>query len=169
MRQMACKLRLWSVNAVLVATVTSDTTINCVCMSSLTDGVSENVVAAGLDDGSIMLWESLDLAPIIKLFDPRWTKPVTSIMFADPISIIAGMADGSILCFSQPRSGTGRKLAPPLFSAKVSSLRMARPRFTEWHTFFSRLFLPYSGQRLVGAFRRNCAKALSAPGYRLCG
>jgi WD40 repeat protein len=80
---MVCKLRLWSVNGALVATVTSDTFINCVAVSSLTNGYSENVVVAGLDDGSIMLWESLDLAPIIKLSDERFPEPVISVHFSD--------------------------------------------------------------------------------------
>ena len=140
---MVCKLRLWSVNATLVATVTSDTYINCkyltwsdngvglrfmlhlgcflfsagtehadrhvwlhfyksacssmhlsghagVTVSSLKNGVSENVVVAGLEDGSIMLWESLDLAPIIKLSDPRFTAPVVSVRFTDATTIITG-------------------------------------------------------------------------------
>ena len=118
---MVCRLRLWSVNASLIATVTSDTFINCVAVSSLTNGYSENVVVGGLDDGSVMLWESLDLAPIIKLSDPRFPAPVVSVHFSDEdaTTLVTGMQDGSVICWSQPRSG--RRL--PYFSGRGSSTK----------------------------------------------
>jgi len=114
---MVSKLRLWSVNGELVATVTSDTFINCVTISSMTNGVSDNVVVAGMDDGSVMLWESLDLHPIIKLSDDRFPAPVVAVHFSDDsaTTLITGMQDGSILCWSQPQSN--RKL--PVFTPRA--------------------------------------------------
>ena len=132
---MLCKLRLWSVNATLVATVTSDTYINCVTVSSLKNGVSENVVVAGLEDGSIMLWESLDLAPIIKLSDPRFTAPVVSVRFTDATTIITGTQGASSLATSRDaRLACARPPLPQQCTCLQRLARVAAPlHLSLWH------------------------------------
>lgn len=54
-------IRLWTINGSLVAAQDTKDRVNCVTFSSAPEGVSVNVLAAGMSNGVIRLWSSWDL------------------------------------------------------------------------------------------------------------
>ena len=107
----ASRLHLWSINATLVATGDTDIEITSLLMSSMTDGFNPNIVVTGMEDGSVRIWDMLDLQPLTLLGDPRFISPVTALHLTDDgASLIVGYEDGNINCWHKPSARTERKL-----------------------------------------------------------
>lgn len=57
-------LRLHSINVSLLGSITTHQRITAVCFSTASEGVSVNVIATGMEDGSIKFWSTWDLSPV---------------------------------------------------------------------------------------------------------
>lgn len=114
------RMLLWSINGTAVAVGDTAVQITAVCMSSLRDGAVDNMVASGMADGSVRLWASLDLAPLLCLADPLHVSPITAMHLSeDCTSLLVGTEAGTVLCWLKVSSKQERK---PLFGGMLSSL-----------------------------------------------
>ena len=76
--RISSRLLLWTINGDLVAVGETAVPITAVCMSSLHDGFSDNIVATGMADGSVRVWNTLGLEPLLCLADPAYASPITA-------------------------------------------------------------------------------------------
>ncbi|KAK9508246.1 hypothetical protein O3M35_007946 [Rhynocoris fuscipes] len=91
-------LRLHSINATLVGSITTSEQITSLCFSTAPEGISVNVVAAGMSDGSIRLWSTWDLTPVGKISAQGLTQPIICVIYShDSQHLYASTADGQIV------------------------------------------------------------------------
>ncbi|XP_034250095.1 lysosomal-trafficking regulator isoform X2 [Thrips palmi] len=90
-------LSLHTVNAALVGTVNISEQITAVCFSTAPEGLSVNVIATGLFNGSIRLWSSWDLSPVREISSPGLTYPIISLTYSqDSQHLYASSSDGVV-------------------------------------------------------------------------
>ncbi|CAL1538068.1 unnamed protein product [Lymnaea stagnalis] len=94
----SCSLQLHTINAAHVATQEVSDIIHCLAYSSAPEGRSVNVVAGGMETGSIRLWSSWDLSPLRDLTkDSSNLAPIISLTFSvDSQYLLASAADGVV-------------------------------------------------------------------------
>ncbi|XP_073990723.1 lysosomal-trafficking regulator mauve isoform X4 [Rhodnius prolixus] len=91
-------MRLHTINASLVGSLTTSEQITSVCFSTAPEGISVNVVAAGMSDGSIRLWSTWDLTPVGKISAHGLTQPIICVTFShDSQHLYASTAEGQIV------------------------------------------------------------------------
>lgn len=90
-------LTLHTVNADFVGTVNTHEQITAVCFSSAPEGLSVNVIATGLFNGTIRLWSSWDLSPVREISSPGLTYPIISVTYSqDSQHLYASSSDGVV-------------------------------------------------------------------------
>uniref|UniRef100_A0A1B6DVR8 Lysosomal-trafficking regulator n=1 Tax=Clastoptera arizonana TaxID=38151 RepID=A0A1B6DVR8_9HEMI len=90
-------VRVHSINVVLVGSFTTREQITSVCFSMAPEGVSVNVVATGMADGTIRLWSSWDLAPVGNIIASP-LHPVISLTYShDSQHLYATLSNGSVI------------------------------------------------------------------------
>nr|CAD7196152.1 unnamed protein product [Timema douglasi] len=77
-RETGSILRLHTINTVPVGEVASKETITALCFSSAPEGVSVNVMAAGLDTGAIRLYSTWNLAVVREIASSILHQPIIS-------------------------------------------------------------------------------------------
>ncbi|GFG30500.1 hypothetical protein Cfor_08123, partial [Coptotermes formosanus] len=102
-------LSLYSINAVLVGTVATRESITALCFSGAPEGVSVNIIAAGLANGAIRLWSTWDLSPVREITTSFISRPIISLTYSqDAQHLYASAADGSVVIW-EGGGGTGSK------------------------------------------------------------
>uniref|UniRef100_F6ZSL1 Uncharacterized protein n=4 Tax=Ciona intestinalis TaxID=7719 RepID=F6ZSL1_CIOIN len=74
-------IRLWTINGSLVAAQDCKLRVRCVAFSSAPEGTSVNVLAGGLENGTVRLWSSWDLAHVRDVTTQSVHNPIVSIAF----------------------------------------------------------------------------------------
>lgn len=70
------KISVRTINGVLVGQVSVVEKVCCLCYSNAPEGISVNVIAAGLETGAIRLFSSWDLKPLILMTPNAPTHPI---------------------------------------------------------------------------------------------
>ncbi|XP_039285549.1 lysosomal-trafficking regulator [Nilaparvata lugens] len=87
-------LRLHSINAAFLGSVTTPNRITAVCFSNAHEGVSINVIATGMQDGSVRLWSTWDLSPVCEITSPSLTQPIVSLTYSHDSQHLYASAGG---------------------------------------------------------------------------
>jgi len=97
------RLHLWNINGeVLVEPVTSPDKVTCAIFTSGMEGVVQNMVVTGLENGNIKFWSSWDLTALMTI-TPAHQAPVTALAISkDSTQLISGDASG-VLMFSSSK------------------------------------------------------------------
>lgn len=105
---------LWTVNAKAIGRI-SDVRVNCLAFSSLPDGVAVNVIAAGLDNGMIRMWDTWTLQPLRSMIANSSYEPVTALSFSpwNPLNFFSADKSGNVYLFTSSKDPTTEK--PPVF------------------------------------------------------
>ncbi|XP_055879864.1 lysosomal-trafficking regulator-like isoform X2 [Biomphalaria glabrata] len=93
-----CCIQLHSVNAKLVATQDVGDVVHCLAYSTAPEGRSVNLIAGGLESGTIRLWSSWNLAHLKDLTkDSPILHPIVCLTFsADSQYLLASCSDGTV-------------------------------------------------------------------------
>uniref|UniRef100_H2ZF70 BEACH domain-containing protein n=1 Tax=Ciona savignyi TaxID=51511 RepID=H2ZF70_CIOSA len=75
-------IRLWTINGSLVAAQDCKLQVRCVAFSSAPEGTSVNVVAGGLENGTVRLWSSWDLTHVRDVTTQSVHNPIVSVAFS---------------------------------------------------------------------------------------
>lgn len=90
-------LALHTVNAAFVGVVNISEQITAVCFSTAPEGLSVNVIATGLFNGSIRLWSSWDLTLVREIISPALSYPIISLTYSlDSQHLYASSSDGVV-------------------------------------------------------------------------
>ncbi|XP_069691772.1 lysosomal-trafficking regulator isoform X2 [Periplaneta americana] len=102
-------LRLHTINAVPIGTVATRDSITAICFSGAPEGVSVNVIAAGLASGAIRLWSTWDLSPVREITTSFIARPIISLTYSqDAQHLYASADDGSVVIW-EGGGGSGVK------------------------------------------------------------
>nr|CAD7400993.1 unnamed protein product [Timema cristinae] len=105
-RETGSILRLHTINTLPVGEVTSKETITALCFSSAPEGVSVNVIAAGLDTGAIRLYSTWNLVVVREIASSILHQPIISVTYShDSQHLYAATVDGLVVIWE----GTGAK------------------------------------------------------------
>ncbi|XP_059485723.1 lysosomal-trafficking regulator isoform X2 [Neocloeon triangulifer] len=103
-------LRLYTVNARLVGSISCEEQITALCFSCAQEGLAVNAVAAGLASGEIRLWNAWDLAPLRKITSEYINTSIIDLVFSfDAQHLYATAMDGTVVIWEA--SGTRGKTA----------------------------------------------------------
>ena len=69
-------IRLWTINGSLVAAQDCRVAIRCVTFSNMDEGTSINVVAGGLENGTVRLWSTWDLSVVRDITTNSVRQPI---------------------------------------------------------------------------------------------
>ena len=69
-------IRLWTINGSLVAAQDCRVAIRCVTFSNMDEGTSINVVAGGLENGTVRLWSTWDLSVVRDITSNSVRQPI---------------------------------------------------------------------------------------------
>ncbi|XP_078592182.1 lysosomal-trafficking regulator-like isoform X1 [Branchiostoma floridae x Branchiostoma japonicum] len=107
------ELSLWTINARPVGSVRCLSTIHCVAFSNAPEGISVNVVAAGLQDGSVRLWSTWDLSLVRDIKLEQFNKPIISLTFThDAQHLYVSTIDGTVFALCKKDQTKNKR---PLF------------------------------------------------------
>jgi len=70
-------IRLWTVNGSLAAAQNCKIRVRCVAFSNAPEGLAVNVVAGGLENGTVRLWSGWNLFPVRDIRAPNVNQPIT--------------------------------------------------------------------------------------------
>lgn len=70
------KISVHTINGISVGTVRVVEKVCCICYSNAPEGISVNVIAVGLETGSIRLFSSWDLKPLLLMTPNVPTHPI---------------------------------------------------------------------------------------------
>ncbi|XP_066923807.1 lysosomal-trafficking regulator-like [Clytia hemisphaerica] len=90
-------LYLWTINAKPVGRLKTDSHIRCLAFSTLPDGIAINVVAAGLQNGHIKMWDTWTLNPVRTMIINS-CEPVTALSFSkwNPLHFFSADQRGNV-------------------------------------------------------------------------
>ncbi|XP_066238803.1 lysosomal-trafficking regulator isoform X1 [Saccopteryx leptura] len=112
-------LRLWTVNGDLVGHVHCREIICSVAFSNQPEGVSINVIAGGLENGTIRLWSTWDLKPVREITFPKSNKPIVSLTFScDGHHLYTVNSEGTVIAWCRKDQ---QRLKQPMFCSFLSS------------------------------------------------
>ncbi|KRY19810.1 Lysosomal-trafficking regulator [Trichinella patagoniensis] len=113
------ELILHTVNGRLVGRVHSSVTICSLALSTLSEGVSINCIAAGLQNGVIKIWDRWKLSLIQELRSDEVLRPVISLAYTCNCSqLVALLNDNTIICWDKNADTT--KSATNHFKERLS-------------------------------------------------
>jgi len=93
-------IRLWSVNGEFQAEAKCTERITCIKFSNGMDGVARNILAAGLQNGQVKIWDAWNLSPLRQLEGGHKTA-VTALAFSsDYTQLVSGDDSGLLVCWS---------------------------------------------------------------------
>lgn len=93
-------LRLWSLNGTLIRKVNVPEKILCLEFTNGCEGLARNIVAGGLKNGQIWIWDASDLRLLVKLQGGH-TAPVTAIGFNNDFTqLVSGDEIGFVVSWS---------------------------------------------------------------------
>ncbi|XP_014251875.1 lysosomal-trafficking regulator isoform X2 [Cimex lectularius] len=91
-------LRLHSINAKLIGSLTTEDKITAITISSAPEGLSVNVIATGMIDGVIRLWSTWDLTPVGIITAPVLVQPIICLSYSqDSQHLYASTAEGLVV------------------------------------------------------------------------
>lgn len=75
-------------------------------------------------DGSVCIWDGLDLLPLMELLDAHGSGvPVTALCLRDrATSLLVGLADGTMLCWNKQSPHTARRSGIGSMAVVVASV-----------------------------------------------
>nr|KAF6279925.1 lysosomal trafficking regulator [Myotis myotis] len=112
-------LRLWTVNGDLVGHVHCREVICSVAFSNQPEGVSINVIAGGLENGTVRLWSTWDLKPVREITFPKSNKPIVSLTFScDGHHLYTANSEGTVIAWCRKDQ---QRLKQPMFCSFLSS------------------------------------------------
>ncbi|CAK6442252.1 unnamed protein product [Pipistrellus nathusii] len=112
-------LRLWTVNGDLVGHVHCREVICSVAFSNQPEGVSINVIAGGLENGTVRLWSTWDLKPVREIAFPKSSKPIVSLTFScDGHHLYTANSEGTVIAWCRRDQ---QRLKHPMFYSFLSS------------------------------------------------
>ncbi|XP_059533375.1 lysosomal-trafficking regulator isoform X5 [Myotis daubentonii] len=112
-------LRLWTVNGDLVGHVHCREVICSVAFSNQPEGVSINVIAGGLENGTVRLWSTWDLKPVREITFPKSSKPIVSLTFScDGHHLYTANSEGTVIAWCRKDQ---QRLKQPMFCSFLSS------------------------------------------------
>eukprot|EP00042_Codosiga_hollandica_P053053 m.684806 g.684806 ORF g.684806 m.684806 type:complete len:3682 (+) comp58614_c0_seq1:32-11077(+) len=101
-------VRLWTINAKLIARIEINDIVNCVTIADSRICSRHDTVLLGLGSGTIELRSILDLSSVVEVKDPRYSAPVLSLTVSpDNRMMISGHEDGRIVSWVQ-RTSSGK-------------------------------------------------------------
>jgi len=93
-------ITLWNVNGTQISFVETSERVNCIAISSSTEGLNVNAIIGGMDSGAIMIWSSWDLTPVRKVYDSN--SPILSIIVSsDNTMFLTGNQKGEIVAWGK--------------------------------------------------------------------
>ncbi|XP_076817532.1 lysosomal-trafficking regulator-like isoform X1 [Clavelina lepadiformis] len=90
-------IRLWTINGSLVAAQDCKLSVRCIAFSSAPEGASVNVLAGGLDNGTVRLWSSWDLRHVRDVTTQSLHQPIVSIAFTYNSMVLYAATEGGFL------------------------------------------------------------------------
>ncbi len=117
---------LWSINGDLLKTASCNEKINCIAMTHGTEGLSRNILIAGLDNGNIKIWDAFDLQPLLvndlKEEALSSSSPVTALcVSADCTQFFSGHANGTLVAWSARKASNPTQLIRNLTMRRKTS------------------------------------------------
>ncbi|XP_077300705.1 lysosomal-trafficking regulator mauve [Arctopsyche grandis] len=104
-RKCKSKIRVSTINGMLVGEVKIVEQVNCICYSNAQEGISVNVIVVGLETGSIRLFSSWDLKPLRCLTPVAPIHPIVSLAYSQNSQhLYAAASDGTVLLWENPSS-----------------------------------------------------------------
>ncbi|KAK3927653.1 Lysosomal-trafficking regulator [Frankliniella fusca] len=109
-------LTLHTINTVFIGRIDMPEQITAVCFSTASEGLSVNVVATGLFNGTIRLWSSWDLTPVKEISSPALTFPIISLTYSlDSQHLYVSSSDG-VVAIWEGGGIKGANKAPKFFN-----------------------------------------------------
>ncbi|XP_075225539.1 lysosomal-trafficking regulator mauve isoform X2 [Lycorma delicatula] len=107
-------LRLHSINVMLLGSITTCQRITAICFSTAPEGISVNVIATGMEDGSIKFWSTWDLSPVgTDLVTPitDTPQPIICLIYSyDSHHLYASTPSGHVVIWeSRTANSTGKQ------------------------------------------------------------
>ncbi|XP_013360148.1 PREDICTED: lysosomal-trafficking regulator isoform X3 [Chinchilla lanigera] len=112
-------LRLWTVNGDLIGHVHCREIICSVAFSNQPEGVSINVIAGGLENGTVRLWSTWDLKPVREITFPKSNRPIISLTFScDGHHLYTANSEGTVIAWCRKDQ---QRVKQPMFYSFLSS------------------------------------------------
>ncbi|XP_014662064.1 PREDICTED: lysosomal-trafficking regulator-like isoform X2 [Priapulus caudatus] len=90
-------LAVHNINSKHVGSIDTELAINCICFSTSPEGTAINIIAAGIEDGSIRMWNTWDLQLVRAISSPASSLPLISLIFSkDSHTLYASNTDGRV-------------------------------------------------------------------------
>ncbi|XP_057369283.1 lysosomal-trafficking regulator-like [Daphnia carinata] len=110
------RLELRSVNGHLIGMTTTNPLITSLCFSSAPEGISINVVAAGLSNGRIRLWDTWTLNVVRDIITDSSLSIVSLAYSSTSQHLLAARNDGSLLAWDSPHNHKKSPRYPPFIN-----------------------------------------------------
>ncbi|XP_064489587.1 lysosomal-trafficking regulator-like [Ornithodoros turicata] len=95
-------MKVSTINGVAVGQVDTAVPITSLCYSCAPEGISVNVIAAGMANGRIMLWSSWDLSLVREIMSDQSDIPIVSLTYSqDNKYLYAVNTEGTVLIWEQ--------------------------------------------------------------------
>nr|XP_018917180.1 PREDICTED: lysosomal-trafficking regulator [Bemisia tabaci] len=103
-------LRLHSINVTLIGSLTTTPKITSVCFSTAPEGLSVNVIATGMENGTVKLWSTWDLSPVGEICVNNLQSPIIGLTYShDSQHLYASAADGVVVIWEGTSTKTVSK------------------------------------------------------------
>jgi len=94
-----CKLALYSINGRFLHEAICGRNINCVAFTTGIEGLVDNIIVGGGEDGCLYFWAAYDLKFLDKL--PGHNAPITALSISsDNMQVATGDATGVFMCWT---------------------------------------------------------------------